>query len=580
MSWIFGIVGSGVNDDTRVRCGSIHPASLGTFEREGKYYIAAGGYPLTCRLSHSGSHRGLDCFAITLGCAFHDTGTEFKQLTQGDWNEIGDNEDLIDGLDGHFVRITLSQNKFVIRNDRLGLRSLYWYETQSEGIISSRLDWIAQYARGLAINFASLGSRWIMYNQLTFDCPVEGVKRLGPAGRLHIRPDGISYANTPFTPRMTGEFHLPRIDEKMFRLIDPVWDHHLCISLGLSGGLDSRVLLAYMLNSKNTRFSTHTFGHAADPDVVIPERISSNEGFPHVTYDAPLPDSSTIVTLLNDYVSQTNLVEPISTALRLRNYHGLDNSKFLLMDGAFGEVARRQYLNRLVMSGKGAITRKNVDVIFNGLKAHRADIFNEDVKKEMLSGARNEISHMFETMPDINTIGMDNYLDLWTVRTRLPNYTSDEQARLDTTIVNYMPFAQPCYIDEIFTMPVSLRRNGVLFRDTIRRLHAPLVHYPLAKNDTLTPFMLSTYTSRLWALAKNKLGLQYRDETTHVFLQSIKDFVMDLLSSQETKEYAPYDYSRIESIVNAYYRGNRGAANEVNWWLSFELWRRNIEIRQ
>jgi hypothetical protein len=438
------------------------------------------------------------------------------------------------------------------------------------------MDWISQYVNGVEIDFESLGSRWLLFNQLTYDCSVPGMQRLGPSGDLQIGVHGIRYTFSLFTPTVLENFHVDRFDETLNRYIHPMLDNNLRISLGLSGGLDSRVLLACLLSS-NKKFTTHTFGAVSDPDVSISESISRLEGFSHVMYDSPIPDTSKVIALLSDYVSQTNLIEPISTVLRLRHYEGLDSSTHLLMDGGFGEVARRQYLNRLAFTGKKAFENRSVDFIYGHLRTNRGEIFNADVKQEMLSGVHREIGWMLDTMPELSTVGFENYLDLWAVRTRIPNYSSDEQGRLDSTIFNYMPLANPGFIDEIFNMPVKYRKNGKLFRSVIKRLRPSLATYPLVKNNTTYPFSLPTVGSWLWSKTKIKLGYQYHDVSTHLFLESVKEYLMDLLHSRDTIEYAAYDHSRIEKIISGYYHGDRTLSSEVNWWLSFELWRRNIE---
>ncbi|HLP15922.1 MAG TPA: hypothetical protein VK470_06680 [Bacteroidota bacterium] len=481
-----------------------------------------------------------------------------------------------DTIEGHWVRLTYSENKFTIRNDRLGLRSLYWLTTPSAIIISSRLDWISKYACGLKIDFPNLGSRWLLFNQLTYDCPIEGVKRLGPGGKLEIANGVTRYSDSPFLPTPGRKYEPEKIVERLRRYATPAMGENLCASLGLSGGLDSRVLLSLLLTSNTQKFTTHTFGNNADPDVSIPQRISRELRIPHVVYDAQIPSVSEVIALFRDYIAQTNLVEPISTVLRLRHYHGLDQNSQFLIDGGFGEVARRQYLNRLMLNGAKAIENRSIAVIRNSLRAHRGGIFNDDVNQVMLAGADREIMQMLESMPPLSSMNIEDYLDLWAVRTRIPNFSSDEQARMDSTIVNYMPFAQPGFIDDVFTMPLRYRRNGAFLRSLIGSLCAPLKRYPLVKNNTTYPFILPTYGAWIWSKAKARFGHQYRDESTHVFLHSIQEYVMDVLHSQDTKQYAPYDYPIIQKNVTEYYRGNRSLSNQVNWWLSFDLWRRNF----
>jgi hypothetical protein len=183
---------------------------------------------------------------------------------------------------------------------------------------------------------------------------------------------------------------------------------------------------------------------------------------------------------------------------------------------------------------------------------------------------------MLETMPDIKRIGIDNYLDLWAVRARLPNYSSDMQPRLDSSILNFMPFAQSSYIDTIFDIPVRYRRNAVLFREIIKQNYPSLAKYPLAKVNTTHPFYLPSLATILLSKAKIRLGHQYKDESVHLFLWLIKEYLVDLVHSKETVEYPPYEHNKIARKVQEYYAGAKNLSGEINWWLTFELWRRSF----
>ncbi|MBI2430203.1 MAG: hypothetical protein HYV29_15655 [Ignavibacteriales bacterium] len=62
-----------------------------------------------------------------------------------------------------------------------------------------------------------------------------------------------------------------------------------------------------------------------------------------------------------------------------------------------------------------------------------------------------------------------------------------------------------------------------------------------------------------------------------LFLDAIKEFVCDTVNSASTKFYSPYNYKKIFHAVNMYYKGDVRFANEVNWWIAFDVWRRAVE---
>jgi Asparagine synthase len=575
MSWLFGIISRDVSPKTRSQCDAIHGVPLKSFTKNGSYHFSIGGLQSTCLFGETlNSQNEIDTFWFTLGVTFAKIGSKRTLLSQDDWNAVNGNG--FKDLDGHFVHAFYENERYEFHTDRIGLRTLYWAKAPGAVIISTRIDWLAKFLGNCRIQFETLGSRWLTFNQISYESIIERIHRLGPSGKLVVDRDGVFFSQKPFEPSFSGSFSVPASIEQLRECVIPTISDQLEPTLGLSGGLDSRVLLALMLRSDNRRFHTHSFGNRSEPDVSIPERMSRECGFRHISYESPLPTIGETLQLINTYAAETNLVEPVSTVLRLRDHSVLNPATQVLVDGAFGELVRRKYLSRFVLNGRRAIGQRNITVIFKNLQIERADIFTREVTELMTAGVKKEIEEMLETMPDIERIGIDNYLDLWAVRARLPNYSCDAQARLDSFLLNFMPFAQSSYIDTIFDIPVRYRRNAVLFREIIKQNAPSLAKYPLVKINTTHPFSLPSLATILLSKAKIRLGYQYNDESVHVFLELMKEFLLDLMHSKETIEYPAYEYKKIAKKVQEYYAGAKNLSGEINWWLTFELWRRNF----
>jgi hypothetical protein len=579
MSWLFGVIGPAVSGGTIARCRSIHTEPREVFQREGGYYLAVGGLSATCLTARaSGTQDAQGAFAVALGCLYSKDDSGRKLLTQEAWAQIAFDARAVNALEGHFVLLRCVDGSFELETDRLGLRTLYWAETPEGTVISSRLDWVSRLIGAPRISFEKFASRWILYNPLTYDAPLEGVQRLGPSGELRIGPSGTRHRFSYYSPVRRENVSVDDLTEKLRAAMTSRMPEGMEVSLGLSGGLDSRVLLAVLLHSKPAgAINVHTMGSTLDPDVRISRRIAEAEGLTQRLFDLPLPSFSEAMARCTEYVAQTNLTEAASAALRLQNYTMLDPERFILSDGAFGEVARRQYLNRLGFKGRRVIERNDIDAVCQGIGYRRANFFTEEIEARMRSGVKDEIGRALAAMPPVDAIGLGDYLDLLTARTRVPNFTCDEQARLDGLIINDMPFTEGAVFDDIFSIPVKLRNKGTLLREIIRRECARLEKYPLVKNNTTHPYFLSTQPSRVWTAAKNKLGYRYHDTTVDAFLGLVKECVLDTLHSRETADYAPYRYDALKKMVHEYYAGRRALASQVNWWFSFDLWRRMIE---
>jgi hypothetical protein len=191
----------------------------------------------------------------------------------------------------------------------------------------------------------------------------------------------------------------------------------------------------------------------------------------------------------------------------------------------------------------------------------------------MNQGVINQIRDISEILPDINEIGFENWLDLFTIKTRLGNFFAPEQARLDSLIVSYMPFAQLCLLNDLLNFPLEERKNNKFFKNIILKNSPELTKYQLVIGSIYYPFWFSPLAKRVYLGIHSRLFKSRNAEHLNNFLDNMKDFVMDSLLSVSAKTYAPYNYNEIHNRVNSYYKGEKGNGNYVNWFLTFEIFR-------
>jgi len=249
----------------------------------------------------------------------------------------------------------------------------------------------------------------------------------------------------------------------------------------------------------------------------------------------------------------------------------------VIIDGGFGEIARRQFLNRLWLKGKPALRNGNPAAIYPYLHVQRPNVFVPEVLQIMRQGTEEQIAALWRGMPSMQEIGGENFLDLVAIRTRLANAYSFEQARMDGECVSYMPFAQPSVLNALFKIPVTRRKNGRLFRYLIRRHFPTLTRYPLVKSGTTYPFHFPTVPAWAWTKLKAGLGQKFSDNSAVDCLQVMATEVRDLAHSSAVKSFPAYDYSCIRGMVEKFYNGQVDLAPQIHWWLAFEFWRRAVK---
>ncbi len=571
MSWILGGIGGGGFAALRDRIRALHPEPLRRWE-DAEGYLAVGGLGETCRF---GALPGGGAWAVVgLGIRRHEEHCAF--LDADAWGaRLAMPIPAFDGLDGHFAAVRVSPGRAEVFTDVLGVRTLYLTRLSDGVAFSTRLDWLARLRGGAEIDFEAFGTHWLAFNQLSTDCLVRGIRRLGPRARATCTARGFEASEHPWTPAISEEDHDgAAFAQTLTALAHAQPNDGRALSLSLSGGMDSRLLLAMRLGAGPAR--THTFGPSELPDAHVARRIAEGEGLLHLSLHAPVPDADACLALLRSHVAQTQAVSTASAVLGLRYYPTLHARRFVMIDGGMGEVARRKFLNRLLLRDRAALYHGDGAALLPYLRFPRADLFNAEATAAMERGARRQIEALWRAMPIPQTLGVENFLDVLRVRTVLPNFYGFEQNRLDGVIQNYMPFAQPSLLRAVFRVPVSLRRGGRLVRRLIRSRRASLTRYPLVKSGVTHPFGLPPLAAYLWSAAKRRLGRGYTDRTRLRFLETVQAFVLDAVHAQDVQTYPAYDAARLVRLVEDFYAGNEALAAKVDWWLAFEMWRRAL----
>jgi hypothetical protein len=351
----------------------------------------------------------------------------------------------------------------------------------------------------------------------------------------------------------------------------------LRLSLGLSGGIDSRVLLSLLCYRGGPGLLIHTFGHQADPDVRLSDRLAKRMGLQILMLTDPPPPAGELLRQLKEYAAQTMGIEPASSVLKLRHYPLLYRAGRFLVDGGFGELCRRQYFNRLLRFGRKALLNGNAEAILRHVRVHRTSVFSEGTLRLMEAGALEDVSVLVQSLPRSAEFGPESLADLMAVRTRIPNYGGPEQGRLDAAVPNFMPFAQPSLLRHLFGLPVRLRSNGHLSRSIIRGHTPPLARLAFAKGGSVYPFGMPASLAVLYTGMMKMAGIAFVDTARGLVLGILREFVQDTAHASDTGRCDAYDRERLVETVDGYYSGRKELAGEVDWWLMFDMWRRAVE---
>ena len=574
MSWILGVYRPAVDQSDETRIAAIVPPALHSIV-VGGLCVHAGGLPETCA---SGVDTGSDATQgwVVVGAGLVSERGRARIIRPSEWRTVLFSETTLPrALDGHYAGIRWTPGMFRLFCDPLGLRFMY-YTPVGEGLaFSTRIDWLAHFSEKRTLDYRAMGSRWTCFHQIGYDSGIQGIGRLPPGGTLTFTSRQLKVESCPWQPSFTPVAPSD-VSAHLSVLSDPSPPDGNSLSLGLSGGIDSRLLLAVRYARHGRRVLVHTFGDPSDPDVRIPTEIAKELGLDAMLLHEPLQKPATLIPLVQAYCAETMLIEPASSSLKLRYYPRIRAEKRFLIDGGFGELGRRQYFNRLRSFGLAAMNRGDPNLMRKWISVHRPAVFVREVVEMMAEGAVDDMALQLQLLPAPGEIGIENFLDLLAVRTRVPNYGGPEQGRLDAAVPNLMPLVQPSYLRLVFGLPVGLRRKASLIRKLIARSVPTLARHRLAKSGSEYPFWMAGTTAVLYTKMLRMAGRSFHDQSRKTTLLALREFIQDLAHSSDTKAFDAYEPGTVQRLVDAYYGGHTEAEADVDWWLAFELWRRAL----
>lgn len=564
MGWLFGYFSIYDTEAMQQKIRSVAGSVSFTIIQK-NIIVVGGGTERTCHFYSEDNSGWVVC---GLGIAEKEDGCRLLQTE--DWAEaMSQPEPPLGRLNGHYITLRWNNDELVAANDRLGLRSLYLARHNNGLIFSTRLDYLCCVAGLSEINFHNFGPHFLTFNQWRCRSMIVGVERLGQGGKGVFSRGKLQLTEQLYVPT-TGS--ADSVGDALGRFLHPRIPSGRQLALGLSGGFDSRLLLALLLARKEP-FTTYTFGEPTEPDVALAKQLANAHGITCHHFDLPPEDPTHSLPSLMEYAGQTMVVEPLSTWSRLRYYPQLPAARWVLVDGGYGEIGRRQFFGRFLKGGTNALATGNPDDLLPFVLLHRANLFNKETIEVMMEGVKEQLRSLWELSPRVEDFGVGNLLDLWIVQARFPNVGGIEQSRVDSLAVNFMPFAQPRFLDAVFATPESERRNAKLYRKLLHQAAPSLEQFPLVKGVTTYPYRLGTIGAHLWVRAKNI----FRSPPPHTlrknFLAAMRPLILDLWESQEVRTYPHYDHSAIGKAIKRWNDGDASAEGEVDWWLAFELWR-------
>ena len=589
MGWLFGAAVRDPAPRVFETLASVHDPARHV-ARTASVYVACGGPDGSYRSSASDQRASETGGAwVVVGNAYGVVAGRARPLGDDDWRRTLDAgaESLL-ALDGDFVAARFGQHTFELFTDPLGSRLLFIAKVAFGVAFSTRIDWLARAAGGFEMEAEGLGPIVCGYGIAASG--LKGVRRIGAGGAVAGDADSYTATESPwipdFSPRDTIEYR-----DRVRTFVRPVLPDGRSVSVGLSGGVDSRLMLA--LGTPGDAVSAHVFGYADEPDIEVAAQVAAARGVPLVVYpheELPGPDET--LALIRTGVAVTHGMLPASTLPEKRRYAEIDARGKLLLVGMFGELARRQFYVAYEMRNAATrLVRGEMDVLLEYLACAAPTFFEAGSAELMREATFEALRALLGAMPGVRDVGLENFLDLFATRTQLPSGYAAHQNLLGHLAVGYSPFAQQSVLRVALGLPVRARRNSRAVFDLIREDFPEAARIPLVANDARYRFGTSTAAAQLLTRLRRRRRASHYGRARHDVLVKVEAAVRELAASAEARSVDLYDFSRIDAALARFYtaggdgsdrhdvRSRSADAALIDRWLTFELWRRAASAR-
>lgn len=526
--------------------------------------IRAGGMRETCLFDN---HSNGWCVC---GTGIRSDRYPYSFLTGNEWTKVIESNSFTDNPpDGHFAIFRWSDRSVEGFTDRLGIREIYIAEKNDAIVFSTCLEWVVRFNGEYTIDPAVFGSRWLLINQISTGSFIPDITRLSRGESFNITDHSLRVHNAMTFALHKDPVSTEEIKQSLQAMTVFPLEGNGKLSLSLSGGFDSRVLFSILLKHTGNDWDAHTFGDAQHPDAAIARKMCKDFRIPHTVHTSAQSSIDDIIHAGKEIAAKTAAIFPASSVLQLHHYHELAPAKRTVIDGGFGEIWRRGFMNKVFYKGARSLRNGDYKSIAMLLRSPRSDIFNGEFNNAMDRGCIDQLDTLFTHLYR-QTTSLDLLLDLFMIHTRIPNIYGPEQSRVDGFVRNYMPFIQPGSVSRIMRMPMTKRKNGIVMREIINASEPSVKAYPLVKGTTTYPYWQPTLISRAWTKLKEKAGYTYREKQQYGFLDYMKPYILDTIGSERVRNSPVYAPAKIASYAERYYKGEKQFAHSLDWWLAFE----------
>ena len=447
-------------------------------------------------------------------------------------------------------------------------RRLYWRLLSDEGGIefASRIDLLAR--RTDTVNLEALSCQWSLFTSVSKGTLFNQIHRV-PSNTV-LRFDGESISFDTHTPTAPPEdptsvlFDVLRSSDRSN------------VVLGLSGGFDSRTLMA-ALHGAGVAFSVHTYGTVHMPDVQRARDMGRLDGVPTRVseLDTEQWDLDSILTSIKDTAWQTEGTYPGIHALVFDNAEERLGLDAVLVDGAYGALLRGGFGNGLLAGSFSALSNRRAVEVAAAMRVRDLELLRGDIRRDADTLIHDALHAALNAMPDLRRDNARNWIDEFFVRWYTRGFAASPQAVYDARLDSLMPFLDASVVRSVFAQPSHFRSNGRWFRHMISSNRPALRSLPMVGKKCDVPWICAgrPILTALWSKFVPNYPASTAGTIERVFYPMLRPVILDLVRSSPHTLADVWDANAIErlAIKTTEEDGSDSDRTSLLLWLGYRM---------
>jgi len=506
-------------------------------------------------------------------------------------------KDFVKELNGSFVLVIydIKQRRIMVANDRYGFRPLYYAISAGKILFASEVKAILEdnaFKKELddrtIADFFAFGE--ILGNKTFFN----GIETLPPASVLTYDGEGISieqYWDFHYQPDygLSENAIVEQLVQTIKKAVNIRMTDNLRYGVFLSGGLDSRVVLAAIDKSERHRVTALTFGVPGCDEIKVAQMVAKKAGIDHLVIDL---DPDELVAYAEKVVDLSDGMDAINVAFIpyaiARAGEQVDVSfKGLALDLTLGGSFLDQSILKAESDGELVKIWCEKMAFFSPTMMARLFVpdYHNKIKKMPLNSLAEALQNVMAEHPADKSdyFFLRNHVRRFTILGSVIGRNKAEEAMptFDNEFIEVMSKIPPelrfnYHIYRKFLMKLAPELAAIPYQRTMVRADAPLVAWRLGG---VYQYGKERIKKEIWRLTRGKIYLPNRRSYVNLdewlrLNEKWRGFVRGLLLDDKACSRGYFNKEYIETMIQEHESGKADHSLRLAYLATFELFLR------